>query len=90
MAGGASSADGLGRAASGGDSWRSQGAGAGKKVQATRARHLRRKPVEQRLPNAIRRGAQAGDIGDGQFAAAPLAADDAQLARRRGRRRGTT
>ena len=53
----------------------------GTQIEATRTGKVRREPVEQRFPNSLRRGPQAGNIGDTQKAAAPFSRYNTQPSR---------
>jgi len=62
-------------------------AGAGKEIEAARARDIVLQPIEQGLANAIGSGPQARHIRKGDASAAPTTADDAhRIAAARGMR----
>ena len=69
---------GLGRAT--GQRLQEQRTAAGERVQHLGAADVRCEPVEQGFTHTVRRRAQAHHVGEAQLAAAPFAANDAQLA----------
>ena len=69
-----------GWASASGESFKTQGAGAGEEVEAAATGQVVRQPVKEGFAGACRCRAYAAGFGEAQFAAALVAADDAEFA----------
>ena len=69
-----------GCAGAAGEGFKAEGAGAGEEIEAAAAGEVMGQPVEEGLAGACGGWAYAACVGEAQFAAAPVAADDAEFA----------
>ena len=69
-----------GCAGAAGEGFEAEGAGAGEEVEAAATGQVVRQPVKEGFAGACRCRAYAAGFGEAQFAAAPIAADDAEFA----------